>query len=492
MQKLILIRGHQGSGKSTFAEQKAAEFAKQYPDAEIIRIENDLLLTDENGVYRWSGEAVDKAQKQGNAMMRNALIAGRANPVRPILIINSNTNQKASRCHHLLDWAAKHGFHTEAYRLHNFFPNQHGVKERDVLAAYVKLNHNPLPGEIHIEAVQPASAAQLAQIEQMQAIEQHALPFDEAQQTFVTEHYLQHGSRNFIAKASKRYPELRVLKYARSVFYNNHFDDALLEMRGLIIDAHNHIIVRPFKKVFNYSERIAKGSRYPIRIGDERLVDAVVKVNGFLGCCTFVSLSDGHPSHGAAFDGKVLYSTTGSLDSAFADMTAAHCAQYETLFRAYPNHTFLFEITDAKDVHIIREELGETLIGCIDVATGRQFSEAELDEIGKQYGIRRPETLKNITFGELKGRLKNVEHEGFMVFDAQNGEMLFKLKSPYYLISKFLGRSNEGNIGRKLDKRHVDEEFYPLIDHIRDHREAFNAMPELDKIAFIQAFLRQL
>ena len=283
-----------------------------------------------------------------------------------------------------------------------------------------------------------------------------------------------------------------MLKYARSVFYDNRFDDALLEMRGLIIDAHNRIIVRPFKKVFNYSERIAKGSRYPIRIGDERLVDAVVKVNGFLGCCTFVSLSDGHPSHGAAFDGKVLYSTTGSLDSTFADMTAAHCAQYETLFRAYPNHTFLFEITDAKDVHIIREELGETLIGCIDVATGRQFSEAELDEIGKQYGVRRPETLKNITFGELKGRLKNVEHEGFMVFDAQNGEMLFKLKSPYYLISKFLGRSNEGNIGRKLDKRHVDEEFYPLIDHIRDNRETFNAMPELDKIKFVQAFLRQL
>ena len=85
-----------------------------------------------------------------------------------------------------------------------------------------------------------------------------------------------------------------------------------------------------------------------------------------------------------------------------------------------------------------------------------------------------------------------MEHEGFMVFDADTGEMLFKLKSPYYLISKFLGRSNEGNISRKLDKRHVDEEFYPLIDHIRDHREAFNAMPELDKIAFIQAFLRQL
>ena len=80
----------------------------------------------------------------------------------------------------------------------------------------------------------------------------------------------------------------------------------------------------------------------------------------------------------------------------------------------------------------------------------------------------------------------------FMVFDAATGEMLFKLKSPYYLISKFLGRSNAGNIARKLDKRHVDEEYYPLIDHIREHQATFNAMSEHEKIAFIQAFLREL
>ena len=49
MQKFILIRGHQGSGKSTFAEQKAAEFKVQYQDAEVVRIENDLFITDEYG-----------------------------------------------------------------------------------------------------------------------------------------------------------------------------------------------------------------------------------------------------------------------------------------------------------------------------------------------------------------------------------------------------------------------------------------------------------
>lgn len=88
MQKFILIRGHQGSGKSTFAEQKAAEFKAQYPDAEVVRIENDLFITDEYGEYRWSGEAVDKAQKRGNALMTETLRLGRQNPNRNILIIN--------------------------------------------------------------------------------------------------------------------------------------------------------------------------------------------------------------------------------------------------------------------------------------------------------------------------------------------------------------------------------------------------------------------
>ena len=492
MQKFILIRGHQGSGKSTFAEQKAAEFKAKYRDAEIVRIENDLFMTDENGVYRWSGEALDKAQKRGNALMTETLKIGRQNPNRNILIIHSNTNQKASRCRHLLDLAKKSGFETEIYRMHNFYPNLHGVKEHDVLAAYIKLNQNRVANEIHVEAVQPASAEQLEKIKQMQAFQQQPLPFDEAQQTFVTENYLQHGSRNFTAKASKRYPELRVLKYARSVFYENRFDNALLEMRGIVLDPHNQIIIRPFNKVFNYSERIAANSRYPIHIADDHRLTAVVKVNGFLGCCTYVRLPENHPSHGADFDNQILYSTTGSLDSDFAKLVQRHCAQYQALFQAYPNHTFMFEITDPSDVHIIRETFGKTLIGIRNVATGEQFTEDELDQIAQQHGIARPQTLSNITFGELKALLKTVEHEGFMVFDADTGEMLFKLKSPYYLISKFLGRSNEGNLGRKLDKRHVDEEYYPLIDHIREHQATFNAMSEHEKIAFIQAFLREL
>ncbi|WP_066805090.1 RNA ligase [Moraxella oblonga] len=504
MQQFILIRGHQGSGKSTFAQAKIAEFKKDYPSGEIVHIENDLLLTDENGIYHWSPERVEQAIKINDEMMKTAFKKAKENPALDMLIINSNTNQKSGACIKLLQTARKYGLDTKIYRLHNFFDNTHNVKKADVLSAYLKLNNNKLRDEIHIEPICPMSDDIKSEIEQMTKFDKKELPFDENHQSYISDDYLQYGRRNFTIKQSKTYPELFVLKYKRDIFFNNRFDNALLEMRGTVIDEYHNIIVRPFKKVFNYSERIAKNSKYPIAIDDNHLVDAVLKVNGFLGVCTYVELDENHPSYQASFNKKVLYSTTGSLDSDFAKMNENHCQKYEPLFKQYPNHTFLFEVTDEKDVHIIKELFGETLIGIIDVATGRQFDEDEINAIANTFNaeqeklntsikITRPPIIKSIPFGELKGLLKTVEHEGFMVFDSQSKEMLFKLKSPYYLISKFLGRSNEKNIASKLsNKAKVDEEYYPLIDYIKDNQEIFNGLSELDKIAFIQEFLGRL
>ena len=252
MQKFILLRGHQGSGKSTFAEQKIAEFQKDFLNAQIVHIENDKELTDENGVYRFSREALAQAQQKGIVVLKNTLKFGQQHKQNPILIINSNTNQKANACRSLLDLAKKFGFETEVYRLHNFYPNLHHVPENDVLAAYFRLNQNRVKGEIHVPAEQPISAGQQAAINEMAKFHRMPLDFDETQQTYVTQRFLQCGQRDFTAKTSRKYPELRVLKYRSSVFYENRFNDALLEMRGLVVDAHGRIIVRPFKKVFNY------------------------------------------------------------------------------------------------------------------------------------------------------------------------------------------------------------------------------------------------
>lgn len=65
MQKFILLRGHQGSGKSTFAREQINAFQKQYPNAEIIHIENDLLMTDENGNYCFTVDASNRHNARG-------------------------------------------------------------------------------------------------------------------------------------------------------------------------------------------------------------------------------------------------------------------------------------------------------------------------------------------------------------------------------------------------------------------------------------------
>ena len=83
MQKFILLRGHQGSGKSTFAQEKIKAFQEQYPDAEIVHIENDLLMTDENGNYQFTVEGIEQAQRKGQTMMLNACKRAKQNPQQP-------------------------------------------------------------------------------------------------------------------------------------------------------------------------------------------------------------------------------------------------------------------------------------------------------------------------------------------------------------------------------------------------------------------------
>ncbi|MDH2998722.1 2'-5' RNA ligase [Pasteurellaceae bacterium LFhippo2] len=494
MQKLIIIRGHSGSGKSTFAMQKIAEFQSEYPQSAIYHIENDKFI-EKDGSYHWTPDNFKLAKQQTDQALKNALSFAKANCHSDVLIVVSNVGAKASALRHLINTAKKQRMETEIYRMQNFFQNSHNVDPMTVYSMFIDVRNNPMTteGEIIIPAIQPMTEQDKQTIQRMQAFSAKNLPKNEEYNSYVTLDYIRFtkNKKLFTAKQSRLYPGLTVLKYARKTFYDNLWDKALIEMRGLIIDSFGNIIVRPFKKCFNYSERKERNSKFPLRLDDDVVVNATVKVNGFLGCCTYIKLDESHPSYHAEFNHKVLFSTTGSLDSDYAKLVEKHCAKHNKLFKDYPNETFLFEICDESDPHIIKEKLGETLIGLVDVKTGYQYKETELDNIAEKYGLNRPLSLTNISFGELKAELKNVKHEGFMVFDLQ-GELLFKMKSPYYLVSKLLGRSSEENIESKLDKRKVEEEYYPLIDYIKSNKERFNSLDEQQKITFVQTFLEQL
>ena len=153
MQKFILLRGHEGSGKSTFAAEQIAQFLCDYPQANIVHIDNDQDLTDENGIYHFNFEQFSAAHQRNMARQQAAFELGQAESQRDILVINANPNQKAKSCYAHILQAQLHGFTVEVYRLHNFFANIHKVAEEDVLRGYARLNANPVDGEIHVPAV---------------------------------------------------------------------------------------------------------------------------------------------------------------------------------------------------------------------------------------------------------------------------------------------------------------------------------------------------
>ncbi|MDO4433532.1 MAG: hypothetical protein Q4B82_02985 [Alysiella sp.] len=150
MQKFILLRGHEGSGKSTFAREKMAEFQRIYPDGEVVLIDNDEALINEHGIYHFDFEQFTQAHRDNVLRQNQAFERGLHHPERAMLVINANPNQKSKTCYAQIERARLHGFMVEIYRLHHDFPNVHGVAPEDVARSRTRLDANPVLGEIHL------------------------------------------------------------------------------------------------------------------------------------------------------------------------------------------------------------------------------------------------------------------------------------------------------------------------------------------------------
>lgn len=280
-----------------------------------------------------------------------------------------------------------------------------------------------------------------------------------------------------------------VVKYNNKVFWDNLWDQypLLNQARGHIFDKiTGDIVTRPFDKVFNYGEN---GAGLDIDPEDE--VIAVEKVNGFLGVVTCL------PS------GERLYSTTGTMSSDYAELVRKHCwdMRYMSENPVQPM-TWLFEICDESDPHIVPEKYGAHLIG-IRSADGRvKFSESDLDHVAEFStllhgdGMLRPRTSK-AKFKDILEELKTCQHEGFMIRDVNTGEYLCKLKSPYYLFTKFLARLRKeeklrsvwGN--NELIQARYGEEYVDIFSHLRDtvSVDEFLVLPEQERIELIRSVI---
>lgn len=503
MKKLIILRGHQGSGKSTYAKQLLKGFKLSYEGASTFEVSyDDTLIRQNNGKYDWSPEHINAAMEaawQDYMSFVKQHIRKNEN----VLVVHSATNRTLKAFRKYMDFAKARGYEVEIIRLSDFYENEHNCSNEVVAETFIALEQNPIEGEVILPCTVPPKGELLKAIDRLRKASVPQL--NEQNGSYVTEDYLIYNKGKIRASRSKKYPELRTFKYSNKVFFDNEFDNAMLELRGLVLDDDCNMVVRPFIKAFNLSERQAKDSKFPLSVNGSDRFNAIKKINGYLGCATYV---DRKEFEGKGFNKQVLYSTTGSLDSWFAEVAKEHLQKYECLFRMRPNHTFMFEIVDERDPHIIPEKAGEYLLACKSVFSGEMIPPTELrplvakmKDINSVFsGITFPEIFFDVSFDEIIEMNQEAKFEGFVVYDRDFKEIIFKLKSPYYLITKFLGRkkdldkmlkelSRHNLNGGFINKYSIDEEYFPLIEHLSNNIDEVLALDEQGRIEYIRNFL---
>lgn len=276
---------------------------------------------------------------------------------------------------------------------------------------------------------------------------------------------------------------MQTFKYHNKVFYNNLWDQYplyLREARGIVFDRDNNIVQRPFQKLFNYGEN-GTGAEYH----ESMLVRASRKVNGFMAAGTY-------------HKGRYVVSTTGTTNSDYARLAYDRVLADDglvDLMRQMGPFTFIMEICDDSDPHIVHEAPGVYLLGIRHKESGVLMTLEMVESLAREKGIKYPESFVVSHGRVIHSLMDDVEHEGFVIYDKFGQRPLYKTKSPHYLSKKALMRMGKKAAGQMFDnpdefRKRLDEEFYGLHDHLlrTSTKEAWLDVNEQDRRWYIEDF----
>lgn len=288
---------------------------------------------------------------------------------------------------------------------------------------------------------------------------------------------------------------LRVYKYSKSSFYDKAWgvSPLMMKARGIVLDPAGNIVSHPFDKTFNYLLDDNAGADLPM---DLRVV-VPEKLNGFLG------IISAHPLK----KNELLVHTQGSFEGKFVDYIKDHITPAMNgkmlKFFASNNVTLMFEVIHASDPHIV--EYPESMQGLHLLGVrGKNledlaWTEEQTDEAAAQMGLRRP-GWSRMTLGEAREKLRTSTGEGFMIrADTPTQEFLVKMKGPYYLTTKFLGRMSQNKAKHMFGnpenfKKLVDEEFFVVVDAILATytQEAYLSMTDEARVSAVRALIGEI
>ena len=282
-------------------------------------------------------------------------------------------------------------------------------------------------------------------------------------------------------KESQSYPGLAVAKYKRKVFYDDLWNRQLEECRGAVFDLKTKkLVALPFRKIYNYGI----DPKSP-KFNEAEYCHAYRKVNGFMLAATL-------------HEGEILLSTTGSLDSDFCGygwdllnkLEHNEFDSFRLFLTRHPGMTHMFEAVHPSDPHIIPEVEGLYYLGSRYHDTASEIVYIPEVDSTSQYVLAKTGIYvlhrQQMTVAELKAKAMKVDHEGFVFYTSTGAA---KIKSPYYLAAKLFARA--GNLDRLLNgkaKEFLDEEYYGLIEHVRQNVTEFSVMSEQDRLKWIHQF----
>ena len=272
-----------------------------------------------------------------------------------------------------------------------------------------------------------------------------------------------------------------VLKYKKKVFYDNLWNEYIAECRGSIVDKDFNLVSYPFTKIYNYG--IEKEA--PV-LDDGTQVTAFRKVNGFMIAIT-------------VHNGELLISTTGSTDNDYVnyakEMMVTHAPMADWLMTLNTTDTagmtFMFECVHPSDPHIVPEKPGMYLLGYRENSWGSKVGHNPfvIQDLASMLNCFRAESITTNMI-RLKELAKECKHEGYVFYTADG--VSAKIKSPYYLTSKWVARNPRTDklVDLNKDIKHqLDEEYYPLVDAIRANIVEYTAMDEQARLGWVRNFV---
>lgn len=142
MQKLIIIRGIPGSGKSTYSNKLRAHLIKfGYDPNDIIQCEADMYFEDEEGNYNWNPELLGKAHKFCFEECKRALAAHKI-----AIVSNTFVDRKSIKKYAKL--AEEMNAELEVYHCTGKYQNVHNVPKETV--ENMLSNIKPWDGEMFV------------------------------------------------------------------------------------------------------------------------------------------------------------------------------------------------------------------------------------------------------------------------------------------------------------------------------------------------------